>query len=473
MSIEEKKATAPGAAETSMQPNGIRLPLIHTAADIDALPHLSSEEKTLAKENLGKVAPSDGWFLLGHDPVGQAIWQLVELGIVKFIEPDSQAIPGSPMNVICFEVGRHIGCEWTNGLMAVITTAVQGMFKKPDWNHAKLALIAFPDAKAWTDQQRVSIKFARACLTNTMTDEVFNETREIFGEKKILRYILWIGYVHAWAMIQNACNLTYFSETKPSPSTMTSITPEQVGAIRQAMEDLWKSLWALCSDAMTTKQDSPATSPATETRSRLPIVRRDANVPPTGPWDLLGNDSEAYVFWRLIEQGLTKLLEPDFQGKPGGFMHLACLEVARHMACEWICSAMSAVASAGGDTWKNEDWNPAKLAMLEFPDSTLWTDEQSLILKFTRACLTNTMTDELFARALKQWGEKRLLRQMFWIGYVHIWAMMENACGTSYDRALDDPVTNISPEFFESFRPIIDKNWESLMELWASWRLPA
>ncbi|MBT8340780.1 MAG: hypothetical protein KJP07_12265, partial [Desulfatitalea sp.] len=72
------------------QPKGIRLPIVRTAADIDKLPHLSDEEKALAKANLKKVAPSDGWYLLGNNPELQWFWQLIELALVHRLAPDAQ-----------------------------------------------------------------------------------------------------------------------------------------------------------------------------------------------------------------------------------------------------------------------------------------------------------------------------------------------------------------------------------------------
>ncbi|MBT8342537.1 MAG: hypothetical protein HKP58_06025, partial [Desulfatitalea sp.] len=38
---------------------------------------------------------------------------------------------------------------------------------------------------------------------------LFAQAREIWGEKRILRYIRWISYVQFWAMVQNVCNLKW------------------------------------------------------------------------------------------------------------------------------------------------------------------------------------------------------------------------------------------------------------------------
>ncbi|NNJ99961.1 MAG: hypothetical protein HKP58_06065, partial [Desulfatitalea sp.] len=107
-------------SKRTKQQEGIRLPMARTDADIDALSHLSEAEKAAAKENQKRVPPSDGWLLLGNDPQLQAIARIDEIATVVLLEPDTQMIPGGPMNLICLEVARHMGNEWMFAAMAKV-----------------------------------------------------------------------------------------------------------------------------------------------------------------------------------------------------------------------------------------------------------------------------------------------------------------------------------------------------------------
>ncbi|MBT8340498.1 MAG: hypothetical protein HKP58_01880 [Desulfatitalea sp.] len=231
--------------ELSQQTKGIRLPMVRTDADIDALSHLNSEEKAAAKENQRRVPPSDGWYLLGHDPELQAISRIDEIASIGLLKPDTQMVPFGPMNLICIEVGRHMGADWMAIGMSTIAINMAKVMKR-DLNPAKLAVIENPDSNIWTDEERLTLKFTRACLTNTMTDEVFAQARETWGEKRLLRIIRWISYVHFWAMVQNACNLKWepterFQEQAdipPDPEVRLDLDPK----VMEGLRSLWASM---------------------------------------------------------------------------------------------------------------------------------------------------------------------------------------------------------------------------------------
>ncbi|MBT8342284.1 MAG: hypothetical protein HKP58_18295 [Desulfatitalea sp.] len=196
-------------AKLTQQQQGARLPMARTDADIDALTHLTDAEKAVAKKNQKRVPPSDGWFLLGNDPELQAIARIDEIASIVLLEPDTQMIPGGPMNLMCLIVARHFGNEWMFAAMAKVAVNMAKATGQKDFDPVQFGMLDFPDSMIWTDVQRLTIKFTHACLNNTMTDELFEQAREIWGEKRILRYIRWMSYVQFWAMVQNACNLKW------------------------------------------------------------------------------------------------------------------------------------------------------------------------------------------------------------------------------------------------------------------------
>lgn len=223
--------------------DGFRLTAPRTEEEIQALGHLSAEEKAAAVANLKKVPPSDGWFLLGNDPDFQGFYHIVERGILSLLKPEFQGEPGGLLNLICLEVARYIRCEWQGGIMATVTAGATGRWEKEDFDYAQLAMLDYPDSKLWTEKQRLILKYTRACLENSMTDELFNQARDTWGEKKMLRLIAWMGYTHTWAMIVNTCNLSWWEGPKPP---VGEITPEmvkmfqaQIGKTWDGLQDLW------------------------------------------------------------------------------------------------------------------------------------------------------------------------------------------------------------------------------------------
>jgi hypothetical protein len=80
------------------------------------------------------------------------------------------------------------------------------------------------------------------------------------------------------------------------------------------------------------------------------------------------------------------------------------------------CLAPSIMAGNGTDApgFKAHHYN-----LMDFPESEVWSPEQRLMLKYTRALLDNTMTDELWADAVEAWGVKMCLRYIQLVG--HFW----------------------------------------------------
>ncbi|MBT8340464.1 MAG: hypothetical protein HKP58_18690 [Desulfatitalea sp.] len=57
-----------------------------------------------------------------------------------------------------------------------------------------------------------------------------------------------------------------------------------------------------------------------------------------------------------------------------------------------------------------------KAALLLRPESSVWTDEEGLVLQFTYAVMRDEMTDALWDRAIAAWNEKEAMRNLLWIG---------------------------------------------------------
>ncbi|MBT8340499.1 MAG: hypothetical protein HKP58_01875 [Desulfatitalea sp.] len=227
------------ANERSKQPKGIRLPILRNDADIEAMSHLSEAEKAAAKDNLKRVPPSDGWLMLENDPEMQAVANIYENALIGLLAPDFQGTSGSPMNLICHEVARLTGCEWMAALLA--KGAITSPLSKEYWDPAQLAMLPYPDSALWNEEQRLALKFIDACVTNSMTDELFAQAREVWGEKRLLRHIFFIGYAHTWAMVENACNLTYtpvVSDAKIAPDETEKLGIDDV---QKGLRSLWNS----------------------------------------------------------------------------------------------------------------------------------------------------------------------------------------------------------------------------------------
>lgn len=235
-----------GGSSAAEGPGKFRLPVIKTPADVEGLTHLNAEEKALALENLRKVPPTDGWLILASDPDTQAFWQLWERELTALLYPDMQAVPFSPMNLITLEVARHSGNDYLIGILRQVTAVSIADYDKPHSYYTKLALLEYPDSEVWTDEERMTLKFTRACLENTMTDELFEQARKAWGDQMILRYISWVGYVNQWAILENVLGMRFepatmnFPKGAMSPAVIDAIT-KKIEPTKQEFRNFWRT----------------------------------------------------------------------------------------------------------------------------------------------------------------------------------------------------------------------------------------
>ncbi|MBT8339536.1 MAG: hypothetical protein KJP07_05940, partial [Desulfatitalea sp.] len=180
---------------------GLFLPLIKTPADIEGLSYLSEDEKALGLHNLEHhVALTDGWEMLGNDPELQMFIHLYGNELLGLLPLDMQVIPFSPLNLISLEVARRVGNDYVFGLMKGSTIAELEPFGYPEIAQLKFHFLAFPNLKIWNEEERLTLKFVKACYENKLTRELFEQAREAWGEKRLLRHIGWMGYMQTWSL---------------------------------------------------------------------------------------------------------------------------------------------------------------------------------------------------------------------------------------------------------------------------------
>ena len=192
-----------------------RLPQIQTPADVDALSHLSDEEKAYGKVVLKKIPTSHGWLVLGHDPELQATWHLLEREDTALLEGDFQGVPFGPMHLISLETSRQTGNDYVHGLFCALTVRQIEAYGLPADDAAKIALSANPESGIWNEEERLIIRFTQAVLENKMTDELFEQVRTAWGEKRLLRLFAWVNFVNMWARLANMLNMGFSPDMLP------------------------------------------------------------------------------------------------------------------------------------------------------------------------------------------------------------------------------------------------------------------
>lgn len=223
-----------------------RMQVVKTPEDVDGLNHLSAEEIDLAKVNLRKVPPTDGWWILGNDPELQAFWQIMERDLTALLHPDFQGTPFTPLNLITLQVARILECEY---LLGVLVSTTVNSINHRDLGaaaHTKLSLLAHPESAAWSEEERVALKFAQACLDRTMSDELFQQAVHLWGAQKTLRHISWVAYVNQWVILEEALGMRYvpsmlMPDEDLTPEIVEGITDKLRGT-RTSILKLWDEL---------------------------------------------------------------------------------------------------------------------------------------------------------------------------------------------------------------------------------------
>lgn len=120
----------------------------------------------------------------------------------------------------------------------------------------------------------------------------------------------------------------------------------------------------------------------------------------------------------------------------GSLLHLLILSVLRFCKDEALVGALSAGNGRAVPTWK-----PHHLALMDYPESEVWSEEQRLMLYFARAVLYQDMTDEIWDKAVKAWGVKQVLRYIQYAGHFFTTGIRNNALKITHPLSRDERYT--------------------------------
>jgi alkylhydroperoxidase family enzyme len=71
--------------------------------------------------------------------------------------------------------------------------------------------------------------------------------------------------------------------------------------------------------------------------------------------------------------------------------------------------------------------------------SNVFNEEQRLVIEYTLAAVSGDVSDELFSRVLKRYGEKEALEFTVAVAWWSFWAMIANATRTDFDFGYGKP----------------------------------
>ncbi|MBT8339944.1 MAG: hypothetical protein HKP58_02250 [Desulfatitalea sp.] len=113
--------------------------------------------------------------------------------------------------------------------------------------------------------------------------------------------------------------------------------------------------------------------------------------------------------------------DPDVRRKVGNAL-LIVLAVTTELDDQYMLRMM---LSTSTETTPDENgsylMSGERVAMLHRPESSVWSDEERLVLQFTYAVMREEMTDDIWKRAEAAWGMKEPLRYIAWIGqYIYM-----------------------------------------------------
>ncbi len=246
-----------------IETGGLRLPLINSEEIIDSLSYLSEDEKEFGKRNLSMVPPTDGWAMLGNDPDMQAFWQVFERELTSMMDGDMQVIPFGFMTLANLVIARHAKDEYNCGTMAAALADSVVDFGVGYIGTIKLCMIDFPDCSCWNDEERLAIKFVKAFIEYKMTDEIFQEAIDRWGEKMVVRRMSWICYVNGMVSMCNAMGMRYPIEKEIFPyGTWTpenvKMTTGNLAGSYERVREMWQNMNAFVSGEAEAREKAAA-----------------------------------------------------------------------------------------------------------------------------------------------------------------------------------------------------------------------
>lgn len=193
--------------------NTPRLKPLNGAADIEKLSYLDAEDKLAAADVLVNslrkygAQPTPTVRTAAHDPkgakvkfdYGQAVYDLVDnTGDRRHTRG------GTLLNLLAVRILRHVGDE----LLATSIAAGNGT-SVPGFKPHHYALMDHPENEVWSDDQRLMLRWSKAVIDNTMTDDLWDQAVKAWGVKMTLRYIQFLGYFWAGGLRNRTLNMTY------------------------------------------------------------------------------------------------------------------------------------------------------------------------------------------------------------------------------------------------------------------------
>ncbi len=229
----------------------IRLPLVRTEEDVDKLTWLTDDEKEFGKKNLAKIPKTEGWMMLGNDPYTQAFWQFIER-MNTALENDKgqhhmQCTPFCYLNICHMIVAKRSGNEYMLGCLG--SSTIDGIAGYQSKNgHEKMLLIDHPECSLFNDEERLAIKFVNALYDDDVSDELFQEALDMWGEQMTIRHMSWYCYVRSWVTILSVLGMK-FDESMIFPTG--TWTPDSVTLVTdnlQNTEPMFADFWGTLAD---------------------------------------------------------------------------------------------------------------------------------------------------------------------------------------------------------------------------------
>ncbi len=229
-----------------IQTGGLRLPCIKTKEDFDSLDYLNEEEKQIGLDNIAsrRVISNEGWLMLGNNPELQSFWQFMESENIAMQNGDFQARPFSFMNLTNLILAKQSNNEYLWGMMVTATDASCEAHGLGQLGTVKLSMIDNPDSEIWSEEERLRIRFINAAVNNTMTDEIFQEAIDAWGEKQIIANLSWISFIWGWQMLLNSLNLKFDMSMATKRGAMSPEMIDMVVASRMPTSEQFRKFWA-------------------------------------------------------------------------------------------------------------------------------------------------------------------------------------------------------------------------------------
>lgn len=183
--------------QTMDLPRPPRVKPLFSKADIDAADHLTPEEKEAASKrllsSLNKFGRQPTLTVAANDPDGALASGRAMDDLYALADNFGQrrhTRGGSLLNLLNFMVFKHTGDECLFGGLARYTRDR----RVPGFKSHHIAMLDYPDSEVWTPDQRLMLRYAKAVLDNTMTDELWDEAVKAWGIKMCMRYISFMGF---------------------------------------------------------------------------------------------------------------------------------------------------------------------------------------------------------------------------------------------------------------------------------------